>query len=82
MGESIGRLVDRGATPDLDDPVKRPMQPPLTAISGHAFLDKAAQLFRQHEIELLPVHGDQERFVELISRQDVFKVTLNDETIR
>ncbi|MBB6413727.1 KpsF/GutQ family sugar-phosphate isomerase [Mesorhizobium sangaii] len=74
IGESIGRLVDRGAILDLNDPVKRHMQPPLTAISGHAFLDQAAQLFRQHEIELLPVHDDQERFVGLISRQDVVKL--------
>lgn len=73
IGESIGRLVDGGATPDLNDPVRRHMQPPLTAISVHALLDQAAQLFRQHEIELLPVHDDQERFVGLISRQDVLK---------
>ncbi|MEI8703468.1 KpsF/GutQ family sugar-phosphate isomerase [Mesorhizobium sp. ISC15] len=71
VGESIGRLVERGATPDLNDPVERHMQPPLKAIPGHAFLDQAVQLFRQHEIELLPVHDDQERFVGLISRQDI-----------
>ncbi|MER8402135.1 KpsF/GutQ family sugar-phosphate isomerase [Mesorhizobium sp. M1348] len=73
MGESIGRLLDRGATPDLNEPVERHMQPPLTAISGHAFLDQAAELFRQHESDLIPVHDDQERFVGLISRRDVLK---------
>lgn len=72
-GESIGRLAECGPTPDLSDPVERHMQPPLTTISGHAFLDQAAQLFRQHEIELMPVHDDQDKLVGLISRQDVLK---------
>ncbi|WP_287261516.1 KpsF/GutQ family sugar-phosphate isomerase [Mesorhizobium sp.] len=71
LGESIGRLVDGGATPDLNDPVERHMQPPLATISGHAFLDQAGQLFNQHEIELMPVYDDQERFAGLIFRQDV-----------
>ncbi|ODA93310.1 hypothetical protein BFX40_10800 [Mesorhizobium sp. SEMIA 3007] len=74
IAESLGRLVDCGATPDLNDPVKRHMQQPLTVISAHAFLDQAVQIFRQHEIEQLPVHDDQERFVGLISRQDVLKL--------
>ncbi|MER9275098.1 KpsF/GutQ family sugar-phosphate isomerase [Mesorhizobium sp. M0643] len=73
IGESIGRLTDRGATPDLSDPVELHMQPLLATISGHAFLDEAAQLFRHHEIELMPVHDDQGKFVGLISRQDVLK---------
>ncbi|ESX84752.1 KpsF/GutQ family sugar-phosphate isomerase [Mesorhizobium sp. LNJC405B00] len=71
IGESIGRLVERGAIPDLNDPVERYMQQLFTTISGHALLDQAAQLFRRHEIELMPVHDDQDRFVGLISRHDV-----------
>ncbi|MER9216824.1 KpsF/GutQ family sugar-phosphate isomerase [Mesorhizobium sp. M0663] len=73
IGESIGRLTECGATPDLSDPVERHMQPPLATISGNAFLDEAAQLFGHHEIELMPVHDDQGKFVGLISRQDVLK---------
>ncbi|MER8563490.1 KpsF/GutQ family sugar-phosphate isomerase [Mesorhizobium sp. M0578] len=69
-GESIGRL-EGGAIPDLNDPVERHMQQLFTAISGDAPLDKVAQLFRQHEIELMPVHDDQDRFAGLISRHDV-----------
>ncbi|RWD39500.1 MAG: CBS domain-containing protein [Mesorhizobium sp.] len=69
IGESIGRLAECG----LNDPVERHMQPPLTTVSGQAFLGEAAQLFRQHEIDLMPVHDDQERFVGLISRRDVLE---------
>ncbi|RWF29304.1 KpsF/GutQ family sugar-phosphate isomerase [Mesorhizobium sp.] len=74
IGESIGRLVERGATLDLNDPVKQHMQQPHTTISEHASLGQAAQLFRQHEIELVPVHDDQERVIGLISRQNVQKL--------
>lgn len=72
-GESIGRSAECGAPLDLSDPVKRHMQPPLNTISGRAFLDQAAQLFRQHEVELIPVLDDQDKFAGLISRQDVLK---------
>lgn len=71
--EFIGRLVEHGASPDLNDPVERHMQRPFATVSGHASLDRAAQLFREHEIELMPVHDDREEFVGLISRQDVLK---------
>lgn len=73
IGESIGLLVERGATPDLNEPVERHMQPPLTTISEHAFLDQAVQLFRQHEMELMLVLDDRESVVGVISRHDVVK---------
>ncbi|MER8950494.1 KpsF/GutQ family sugar-phosphate isomerase [Mesorhizobium sp. M0809] len=72
--ESIGRLVERDATLDLNDPVEQHMQQSLTTISEHLLLDQAAQLFRQHGIELMAVHDDQENLVGLISRQDVHKL--------
>ncbi|RWI34657.1 MAG: KpsF/GutQ family sugar-phosphate isomerase [Mesorhizobium sp.] len=72
-GEFIGRLVEHGASPDLSDPVERHMKRPFATVSWHASLDRAAQLFREHEIELMPVHDEQEEFVGLISRQDVLK---------
>ncbi|RWM24716.1 MAG: KpsF/GutQ family sugar-phosphate isomerase [Mesorhizobium sp.] len=72
IGESIGRLVERGAIPDLDDPVERHMQQPAS-ISWDAFVNQAEQLFRQHEIELMAVHDDQDKFVGLICRQEFLK---------
>lgn len=72
-GEFIGRLVEHGASPDLSDPVEWHMQRPFTTVSRHASLDQAVQLFREHEIELMPVHDEQEKFVGLISRHEVLK---------
>lgn len=69
--EDIGRLVERDATPDLNDPVERHIRPGLTTISWHASLDEALRLLRQHDIELMPVHDDLERLVGLVCRKDV-----------
>ncbi|MER8604869.1 KpsF/GutQ family sugar-phosphate isomerase [Mesorhizobium sp. M1233] len=73
IGESIGRLAECGVTPDLNDPVEQHMQAPHTTIPGHAFLDQAVELFRQHEIELIPVLDDRERLIGLLSRQVALK---------
>ncbi|KUM24051.1 hypothetical protein AU467_31630 [Mesorhizobium loti] len=71
LAESLGQQVERGVLLDFNEPVERYMQPPLAAISEHALLDEAARYFHQLEIELVPVHDDQDKFIGLISRQDV-----------
>ncbi|MDE3759827.1 KpsF/GutQ family sugar-phosphate isomerase [Sinorhizobium meliloti] len=73
IGETVRRSVERGAAPDLNDPVERYMQHPIAPISGHAFVAEAARLFCQQEAELMPVQDEQQRFVGLICREDALK---------